>query len=218
MYSIAEENYIKNIYYLQQNGNTVTTNNLSEKINTKPASVTDMLKKLQVKKLVTYEKYYGVSLSKLGLKTALSIIRRHRLWEFFLVEKLQFGWEKVHTIAEELEHIASPELIEKLDSFLGYPQFDPHGDPIPTKDGEIKNKQGIPLTISQVDTKVVISSIKNQTPELFEVLAHKKLMIGSQLMVIKHFKYDNSVEIKNGKDTQTLSGAIAENILVNEIN
>ena len=132
-YTTSEENYLKAIFHLQEEGDNVTTNALAEKLNTRAASVTDMMKKLSAKKLLHYKPYYGFSLSTEGKKTALSIIRRHRLWEYFLSEKLKFSWNEVHLLAEELEHISSPELINRLDEFLGFPPFDPHGDPIPDK-------------------------------------------------------------------------------------
>src|SRR5215510_1725318 len=130
-YSTSEENYIKAIFHLEKKDGTVTTNELSAELQTKPASVTDMLKKLRDKKLVHYKAYYGFRLTTEGKKVALLIIRRHRLWEFFLAEKLKFSWDEVHAVAEDLEHVSSKKLIDKLDEFLGFPRYDPHGDPIP---------------------------------------------------------------------------------------
>ena len=134
-FSVSEENYIKAIYHIQQSVDTVSTNALAEQLKTKPASVTDMLKKLKTKKLLHYEPYQGVRLTAEGRKLALGIVRKHRLWEFFLVEKLQFGWDEVHEVAEELEHISSKKLIDKLDAYLDFPRFDPHGGPIPDENG-----------------------------------------------------------------------------------
>src|ERR1700754_3538559 len=136
-FTTSEENYIKSIFHLQQETGLVNTNSLAAEMKTRPASVTDMLKKLKSKKLLQYEKYKGFKLNEAGKKAALDIVRKHRLWEFFLVEKLKFDWDKVHPIAEELEHISSEELIQRLDNFLGNPSFDPHGDPIPDKNGKI---------------------------------------------------------------------------------
>jgi len=138
MFSQAEENYLKAIYALQNElGMAINTNLIAKKINTKASSVTDMIKKLSVKKLLTYKKYQGVQLTDKGKKVALKVIRKHRLWEYFLVKKLNYRWDEVHEIAEQLEHIKSETLIDNLETFLKYPKFDPHGDPIPDKDGNI---------------------------------------------------------------------------------
>ncbi|HIE45471.1 MAG TPA: metal-dependent transcriptional regulator, partial [Flavobacteriaceae bacterium] len=134
MFSITEENYLKAIFSLESNSGTViSTNHIAKKLETKASSVTDMIKKLALKNLLVYTKYKGVSLSSQGRKIATSIVRKHRLWETFLVDKLGFNWDEVHDIAEQLEHIKSDKLILKLDSYLEYPQSDPHGDPIPDK-------------------------------------------------------------------------------------
>src|ERR1044072_4527488 len=140
-YSTSEENYIKTIYHLQNGQNTVTTSALAENLSTKPASVTDMMKKLKTKKLIHYQPYQGFRLSQEGRKVALDIIRRHRLWEFFLAEKLKFKWDEVHVLAEDLEHVSNKKLIDKLDEFLGFPRFDPHGDPIPDSLGKMETSQ-----------------------------------------------------------------------------
>ena len=143
-YTISEENYIKTIHRLQQFG-TVTTNALAAKLKSKPASITAMMKKLKTKKLLNYQPYYGFKLSAEGNKVALLIIRRHRLWEYFLAEKLQFSWDEVHEVAEHLEHVSSKKLIDKLDEFLGFPTADPHGDPIPDINGKMTTKKQINL-------------------------------------------------------------------------
>ena len=138
MQSFTEENYLKIIYHLSNQSNPVETNAIAEKIQTKAASVTDMLKKLADKGLLNYVKYQGVTLTAIGNLTAINIVRKHRLWEVFLVNKLNFKWDEVHEVAEELEHIKSKLLVERLDKFLGHPKVDPHGDPIPDQ-GEIVN-------------------------------------------------------------------------------
>ncbi len=214
-YSVSEENYIKSIYHLQQQTATVTTNSLAKELRTKPASVTDMLKKLQTKQLVEYEKYRGFKLNATGNKIALNIVRRHRLWEFFLVNKLGFEWDKVHDIAEELEHVSSIELIKKLDSFLNFPQTDPHGDPIPDTNGKIAIiKQS---NLAEITTKknVVVSSVSNQSPEMLEMLKHYHIGIGTSLKVNKHFIFDGSVEIKVVQQSACIiSEQVAKNIFV----
>src|SRR5579859_7182629 len=146
-HSASKENYLKAIFHLQNAaGEVVTTNALAEALRTRPASVTDMLKKLKEQKLLIYERYKGFKLNNEGKKAALQIIRKHRLWEYFLVKKLQFGWDEVHEIAEELEHISSRELIDRLDDFLGFPQSDPHGDPIPDSQGRIQVRRQLSLS------------------------------------------------------------------------
>jgi len=214
-YSISEENYIKSIYHLQQQADTVTTNSLANELQTKPASVTDMLKKLQVKKLLEYEKYRGFRLNATGTKVALNIVRRHRLWEYFLVTKLGFDWDKVHAIAEELEHVSSTELIQKLDGYLNFPQTDPHGDPIPDMHGKMPLIKQV--SIAEVPDKktVVVCSVSNQSTEMLALLKHYNIAIGTSLKVNKHFGFDGSIEIKISKQAAcVISEQVAKNIFV----
>lgn len=195
-FSIAEENYIKAVYHLQQDEELVSTNALSAELQTRPASVTDMLKKLKTKRIISYEPYHGVKLSSEGRKVALGIIRKHRLWEYFLVDKLQFGWDEVHEVAEELEHITSSKLIDKLDAFLGYPKFDPHGDPIPDSRGRLALQQHEPLSGISEHKLVEITAVGSQSSELLEVLKHKGLQMGTRIEVKKIFEFDGSIELK----------------------
>lgn len=195
-FSVTEENYIKAIYHLQQAEGNVTTNEVAAELNTKAASVTDMLKKLKSKKLLNYEKYHGFRLSKEGRKLALSIIRKHRLWEYFLVEKLHFGWDEVHDVAEELEHISSKKLIEKLDAYLGYPRFDPHGDPIPDSSGKMSAQKQINLIDLGINEPAEVRAVGSQSTDLLELLRHKSISIGTVLEVKKKFSFDHSMEIK----------------------
>lgn len=214
-YTVSEENYLKNIYHLQQQSETVTTNSLASELNTKPASVTDMLKKLQIKNLIEYEKYRGFKLNAAGNKIALGIVRRHRLWEYFLVNKLGFDWDKVHDIADELEHINNIELIKKLDQYLDFPQTDPHGDPIPDINGKLPQIKQIAL--AEVSTKrlFVVSSVSDQSPEILELLKHYHIGIGTSLKVNKFFSFDKSLEIKVSQQAACIiSGQLAKNIFV----
>lgn len=214
-FSNSEENYIKAVYHLQQNTVNVTTNELAAELKTKPASITDMLKKLKTKKLINYEKYKGFRLSTSGNKLALNIVRRHRLWEFFLVEKLQFGWDEVHEVAEELEHITSKKLIDKLDDYLGNPLYDPHGDPIPNKDGIIKPRKQIKLTDLEINTTGIVSSVGNQSSELLELLKHKSIVIGSKVEIKKKFSFDQSIEIKvQNQPAITISKELSDSLFV----
>lgn len=209
----TEENYIKAIYHLQLASDTVSTNLLSAEMNTKPASVTDMLKKLRAKRIVHYQRYKGFSLTDAGNKTALSIIRKHRLWEYFLVNKLGFEWDEVHPVAEELEHITSSELIVRLDNFLGNPAFDPHGDPIPDHKGKIKHIKQASLATMPLKKILSVSSVKNQSNEMLDLLNHFQIGIGTKLKIIKRFEFDGSVEIKIDKQPATIvSKQVAQNV------
>lgn len=214
-FTVSEENYIKSIYHLQQLSDTVTTNSLANELQTRPASVTDMLKKLHIKNLLEYEKYKGFRLNASGNKVALSIVRRHRLWEYFLVTKLGFEWDKVHSIADELEHVSSIELIQKLDNFLNYPQTDPHGDPIPDMNGKIPVINQVSIADVPEKKSVTVSSVGNQSPEMLELLKHYNIGIGTTLKVNMRFSFDGSVEIKVLKHAACIiSEQVAKNIFV----
>ena len=217
-FSVAEENYIKAIYHLQQSDGNVTTNELAAELRTKAASVTDMLKKLKAKKLLNYEKYQGFRLSTEGKKIALNIVRKHRLWEYFLVEKLQFGWDEVHEVAEELEHITSKKLIDKLDAFLDHPKFDPHGDPIPDSSGKMAAQKQVNLIDLPLNEQAEIVSVGSQSTELLELLRHKHLSIGTILEVKKKFSFDHSIEIKiRGQQPFIISQQLAQALFVKKV-
>ncbi|MEP6682366.1 MAG: metal-dependent transcriptional regulator [Parafilimonas sp.] len=217
-YSIAEENYIKSIYHLQQINESVSTNALADHLKSKPASITDMLKKLQAKSLLNYNPYKGFRLSREGNKAALIIIRRHRLWEFFLVDQLHFSWEEVHEVAEELEHVRSKKLVDKLDAFLGFPKFDPHGDPIPDNNGKISLQQQLPLSELPLNKQAVITSVQNQASELLSFLSSRNIVIGTKLEVKRRLPFDNSVEIKfKNRQSLILSEQVANAIRVNPL-
>lgn len=215
---MAEENYIKAVYHLQHGQEVVTTNALSAELQTKPASVTDMLKKLKAKRIISYEPYHGVKLSAEGRKVALGIIRKHRLWEYFLVDKLHFGWDEVHEVAEELEHISSLKLIDKLDEFLGHPKFDPHGDPIPDSKGKITAQPQERLSTVPVNTSVEITAVGSQSTELLELLKHKGLQMGTRLEIKKLFEFDGSMELKiKNQQTITVSRELSSVLFVKPV-
>ena len=215
-FSTSEENYIKTIFHLQSGQNTVTTNELAEKLRTKPASVTDMMKKLKVKKLLHYQPYQGFRLTNEGRKVALDIVRRHRLWEFFLAEKLKFKWDEVHIVAEDLEHVSSRKLIDKLDEFLGYPKFDPHGDPIPDSLGKMENSEQISLVDLPINKPAEVCRVVNQSEEMLELLQHKRITIGTRLEIKRKFGFDHSIEIKlRQQPLFSISEQLARNIFVN---
>jgi DtxR family Mn-dependent transcriptional regulator len=212
--SIAEENHIKGIYHLQQKTKQVTTNELAAMLQTRPSSVTDMVKRLHEKKLLHYEAYQGFNLTAEGKKVAVSIIRKHRLWEFFLVEKLAFGWNEVHEIAEQLEHVSSKKLVDKLDAFLGHPKYDPHGDPIPDVNGRMPVIQQIKLIDMPLHTHATVTSVGNQSTDLLELLNHKNIQIGTRLEVKKKFSFDDSIEIKIKNQSITISNQLAGALFV----
>jgi DtxR family transcriptional regulator, Mn-dependent transcriptional regulator len=214
-YSIAEENYIKAIFHLQGENNTVTTNALAQELNTRPASITDMLKKLKLKKLVHYQAYQGFKLTNEGRKVALDIIRRHRLWEFFLSEKLKFSWEEVHQVAEQLEHVSDKKLIDRLDEYLNFPKFDPHGDPIPDSSGKMIVSRQVNLTDLPINKMAEVCNVGNQSAEILDLLKHNKIVIGTKLEVKKRFDFDRSIEIKiRQRPPVTISEQLAKNIFV----
>ncbi len=214
-FTISEENYIKAIFHLQQGDAKVTTNELADRLQTKPASVTDMLKKLKAKKLLDYEKYQAFSLSEQGKKIALTVVRKHRLWEYFLVNKLDFGWDEVHEIAEELEHINSALLIEKLDAFLEFPKFDPHGDPIPDCNGKMEQARQINLIDLEPGKLAEVSAVGSQSSELLELLKHRNIGIGTILEVLRKFGFDHSIELKIKKvPAFSISQQLAQTLFV----
>ncbi|WP_343701583.1 metal-dependent transcriptional regulator [Chitinophaga sp.] len=213
--TVAEENYIKSIYKLQDGSTAVNTNAIAYELDTKPASVTDMAKKLKEKKLIDYEKYQGITLTAEGRKMALQIVRRHRLWECFLVEKLSFSWDEVHEIAEELEHVGSEKLVNRLSDFLGNPTTDPHGDPIPDAQGKIsKSKQLVSLD-KATTRRLEVSGVSDQSSALLEFLHAKGIKLGTQIDVIERYEFDNSVEIKiKNQPAFTISEQVSKTIMV----
>jgi len=218
-FTAAEENYIKTIYLLQSNEGLVSTNSVATTLATSAASVTDMLKKLKLKKLLVYEKYKGFKLNNEGKKTALSIIRKHRLWETFLVNTLQFKWDEVHEVAEQLEHIQSTQLIDHLDHFLGNPQFDPHGDPIPDATGKMPIVSQINLTKFPLHIPGEVCSVGNQSSDMLSLLSHKHIEIGSKITVEQFFPFDESLDVKiNNKLLVNLSAKLAQHLYVKKLN
>lgn len=214
-YSSSKENHLKAIFHLQEANGNVTTNELAAALQTRPASVTDMLKKLKEQKLLNYQKYKGFKLSTEGRKVALQIIRKHRLWEYFLVEKLQFGWDEVHEIAEELEHISSRKLIDRLDAYLDFPKTDPHGDPIPDSTGKLTPVKQVELALLPLNHLAAVSSIGDQSPEMLDLLNHIQIGLGTKLEVKKRFAFDGSLEIRlKNQQTISVSEHVAKNIFV----
>jgi len=213
-HSYTEENYIKAIYKLSASGlQEVNTNAIAEALDTKAASVTDMLRKLSGKGIVNYVKYKGVSLTEAGERVALQIIRKHRLWETFLVEKLRFNWDEVHEVAEELEHISSTLLTKRLDEFLGYPKFDPHGDPIPTENGEMKLKKQQLLGDMALGNEGKVVGVSDSQPLFLQFLDKVGIGLGSHIKIIDRILYDNSLEIElDGQKQLLISCEVSKNI------
>jgi len=216
MHSFTEENYLKAIYHLSDQSNSgVSTNAIAEVTNTKAASVTDMLKKLADKKLINYIKYQGVTLTEVGLKAALNIIRKHRLWEVFLVEKLGFKWDEVHDIAEELEHINSAVLIERLDDFLGNPAADPHGDPIPDRTGNFLHKKLVKVSEMKQGQAGTISGVNEHSSVFLKHLEKLGLTLGTKIIIAELVEFDGSILLAvDEKKEIIISREVAKNILV----
>ena len=215
MFSLSEENYLKSIFHLQKHSKTgVSTNALAEELQTKASSVTDMVKKLSEKELVVYKKYQGVYLSEAGRKTALQIVRKHRLWEVFLVEKLSFSWDEVHEVAEELEHIKSDKLISELDKFLDYPQRDPHGDPIPDAEGNFQVSNKILLSNLKKGETGTLVGVKDTSSEFLKYLDKNNIALGETIKVLDKEEFDGSMQIKVRDESLNVSPLVTVNIYI----
>lgn len=218
MLSYTEENYLKTIYLLSLGGDKeVSTNAIAEMLKTKPASVTDMIGKLSAKGVIIYKKYQGVKISEAGRKYALRIIRKHRLWEVFLVEKMKFNWDEVHEVAEQLEHVNSPLLIKRLDEFLGFPKYDPHGDPIPDESGEFKEKLQLPLNDLEEGDAGIIMAVNDSSSVFLKHLDKLGAYIGAKVKIISKEEFDGSMTILIDNKKQTfISKTVSEKILISE--
>lgn len=218
MFSQSEENYIKTIYHLSIDLDAgVSTNAIAKQLATKASSVTDMIKKLSEKEVVVYKKYQGVRLTDFGRSVAASIIRKHRLWEVFLVEKLNFSWDEVHEVAEQLEHIKSPKLINELDAFLGFPKQDPHGDPIPDAEGNIHQIEKKLLSLLEVGEQGVCVGVDDTSSEFLKFLDKQGIGLGNLIKVIDIEPFDGSVIIRIKEKDFTISNKIASNLYIQKI-
>ncbi len=216
MLTASEENYLKAIYKLSEAHNgLVTTKEIADRVNTKPSSVSDMLKKLADKKYINYEKYQHISLTKTGEKMALKTIRKHRLWEVFLVEKLGFGWDEIHPIAEELEHINSDELVDRLDNFLGNPKHDPHGDPIPTATGKISSVKLKKLAEVTAGETAIMTGVADHSTAFLKYLKKMDISLSTQIKVKEINDFDRSMVVSiDGGKAIFISHEVAKNLLV----
>ena len=215
MITSAEENYLKAILSISlKEDSKVSTNSISREIGTSAASVSDMLKKLQDKKLIKYKKYKGVELSKKGEIKAINILRKHRLWETFLVNNLGFNWGEVHDVAEQLEHIKSSELIDRLDSYLSFPKYDPHGEPIPNKEGKIPSRNTIPLNELKVGIKGNVMGVTLDDKTFLNYLTQLNISIGTEIELIEKIIFDKSLSIKIEKNNNHITNDVAKHLLI----
>jgi DtxR family Mn-dependent transcriptional regulator len=216
MYTLSEENYLKAIYRIgQQKDVKITPTAIAETLGNNPASVVDMIRKLTEKQLIAYDKKQGVKLTTQGLKDAVLIVRRHRLWEVFLLEKLGYHWDEIHDIAEELEHISDATLADRLDKFLGFPDYDPHGDPIPKADGKVPKSFSVALTHLKAGATCRVAAVRDTSNTFLQYLIKLDIGIGTRIQVIEKIPFDNSLVISiNGKENTTVSQKFGENILI----
>ncbi len=218
MFSRSEENYIKAIFHLgtiSEKG--ISTNAIAKKLNTKASSVTDMVRKLSDKKVIIYKKYKGVTLTAFGKKTAVNIVRKHRLWEVFLVEKLNFSWDEVHDVAEQLEHIKSQKLINELDTFLGFPKRDPHGDPIPDKEGNLHTIEKSLLSTLTKNQSGICVGVNDSSSEFLRFLDKQGIALGQIIKVIEKEPFDDSFSIKINNRNLSISNKIANNLYIQKV-
>ncbi len=218
MFSQSEDNYIKTIYHLALDSDKgISTNAIAKQLDTKASSVTDMIKKLSEKEVVVYKKYQGVKLTDFGRRIATGIIRKHRLWEVFLVEKLNFSWDEVHEVAEQLEHIKSPKLINELDAFLGYPKHDPHGDPIPDEEGNIHQIEKNLLSVLPKGTVGVCVGVNDSSSDFLKFLDKQGIGLGLEITIIDIEPFDGSLTIEINNKPLSISNKIASNLYIKKI-
>jgi DtxR family transcriptional regulator, Mn-dependent transcriptional regulator len=214
----SEENYIKAIYTISRELKTgVTTGNIAALLNTKASSVTDMIQKLSDKSLVNYVKYQGVTLTPKGKKLAVKILRKHRLWELFLYQTLGFRWDEIHEIAEEMEHIKSDILIERLDRFLNHPDTDPHGDPIPDELGNVPERRSFQLSQLSKGASGIVVGVGDESSSFLTYLDKIGIQIGTVIKIIEKHEFDHSFEITiNESQLVHIGYLVSQNILIAE--
>lgn len=216
MISHAEENYLKAIFKIsEKEAKAASTNAIAAEMQTTAASVTDMLKRLAEKNLIDYEKYRGVQLTTEGSRVATALIRKHRLWEVFLVDKLGFAWDEVHDLAEQLEHVQGNNLIDRLDTFLGHPKFDPHGDPIPDAEGRWSFRQQVLLSTLKPGDRAAVTGVDDHSPAFLQYLDQLGLTLGAGLELLERFPYDQSLRVRtpDGREL-VLSEKVGQNLFV----
>ncbi len=208
------EDYLKNIYAIQIASGKVTTTILAEKLNISPAAVSDMISKLSKSGYIKNTPYKGFELTKKGEAIAINLVRKHRIWEMFLVENLKYPWENVHSEAENLEHASSDELISRLEKFLDYPKFDPHGHPIPDKTGKIQSEKIISASELNIGDSGIIKQVSDESSEVLIYLSKVGLKLNDEIKVIEKINFDNSIQIHSGSGNIFLSDKLANNIYV----
>ena len=218
--SQTEENYLKAIYKISSpERKPASTNAISRAMETSAASVTDMIKRLSDKGLINYEKYKGVTLTVDGYRIATTLIRNHRIWEVFLFDKLNFTWDEVHEVAEQLEHIKSDTLVDRLDEFLGHPKFDPHGDPIPDAEGNFTYRTQIILSDLQSGEMGVIVGVQEHSAAFLQYLDRMNLVLGTQVTLLEKFEFDESISVRVNEGAPfSLSSKVAKNLFVQRSN
>ena len=215
MATLSEENYLKAIFHLANDDDSaVSTNAIARKMETKASSATDMIQKLFEKGLIDYQKYKGVKLTENGRLAAVSVIRKHRLWEVFLVDKLRFSWDEVHEVAEQLEHIKSKKLISELDAFLEFPKEDPHGDPIPDHKGNMPYSKKLLLAKVKRSQRCICVGVKDSTRKFLQYLDKYKIALGTEITVLSRESYDESMEVKVNNIKRSISKEVAHNLYV----
>ena len=218
MLSYTEENYLKAIYKIhERTKSSASTNAIAEIMNTTAASVTDMMRKLAHKEMIQYEKYKGSRLTAQGAVVATTLIRRHRLWETFLADKLNFSWEEVHELAEHLEHIKSEKLIERLDKFLDFPKYDPHGDPIPNAEGKFTLREQLMLSQLQIGEKGVLIGVKNHNDEFLSYLNELKINLGSEFEILNKVLYDQSIKVQLNGQEYVLTEKVSTKLMIKKL-
>lgn len=216
MVSQAEENYLKSVFAIsEKEGKSATTNAIAAAMQTTAASVTDMLKRLADKNLIAYEKYRGVLLTPAGRRIATELIRKHRLWEVFLLEKLGFAWDEVHELAEQLEHVQGDALVDRLDAYLGYPKYDPHGDPIPDAQGRWTLRQQVPLIVLQPGERGTVTGVQDHSSAFLQYLDQLGLGLGVEVEMLERIPYDQSARVRTaGASELMLSEKVCQNLFV----
>ncbi|MBI1192207.1 MAG: metal-dependent transcriptional regulator [Bacteroidetes bacterium] len=217
--SLTEENYLKAIFALSEKEAEakVSTNAIAARVNTAAASVTDMLKRLAEKGLVQYEKYHGAQLTLRGESIAKDLVRKHRLWEVFLMQKLGFAWDEVHAMAEDLEHVDHPELIQRLAEFLGNPRFDPHGDPIPDQHGNIAYHEELYLSQLQTGDRGLVVAVEQDDAEFLRYLVKVGLVLNAEIEILETEEYDGSRLVRIGKHKRTITEKVGQKLLVRKV-